>query len=320
MNPPFTRATGRGERFGEARGLFGFIVDESIRKQFLEAYERVREDVRGSLRAIAQSASSMLPEPLRQIVQGLMPETKQYLSIGQAGEGLLFLYLAYRYVKNGVVVESTLYHYETNNVDEAYYLVAILNSSVLDELIKPMQSKGEFGERDIHKKPLEFPIPRYDPNNDVHRCLSELGRKASEIAVSYMNPDYTPKSLKELEANEFKDLPAKPGVYIVFWFRGGRPAPIPRILGVDERGILYIGSAGKSKTKGRAKSVSRVKGLRDRIRELWISIKMAYGLKERKRYPHTFGPSLVYTGLCKVINAEDLWIYYKVFDECEAEY
>jgi hypothetical protein len=35
-----------------------------------------------------------------------------------------------------------------------------------------------------------------------------------------MNPDYTPKSLKELEANEFKDLPAKPGVYIVFWFRG----------------------------------------------------------------------------------------------------
>jgi hypothetical protein len=135
-----------------------------------------------------------------------------------------------------------------------------------------------------------------------------------------MNPDYTPKSLKELEANEFKDLPAKPGVYIVFWFRGGRPAPIPRILGVDERGTLYIGSAGKSKTKGRAKSVSRVKGLRDRIRELWISIKMAYGLKERKRYPHTFGPSLVYTGLCKVINAEDLWIYYKVFDECEAEY
>jgi hypothetical protein len=149
MNPPFTRATGRGERFGEARGLFGFIVDESIRKQFLEAYERVREDVRRSLRTIAQSASNMLPEPLRQIVQGLMPETKQYLSIGQAGEGLLFLYLAYRYVKNGVVVESTLYHYETNNVDEAYYLVAILNSSVLDELIKPMQSKGEFGERDI---------------------------------------------------------------------------------------------------------------------------------------------------------------------------
>jgi hypothetical protein len=83
---------------------------------------------------------------------------------------------------NGVIIESTLYHYDTDNDEEAYYLAAILNSSVLDELIKPMQSKGEFGERDIHKKPLEFPIPRYDPSNEVRRRLAELGRKASEIA------------------------------------------------------------------------------------------------------------------------------------------
>jgi Mg2+ and Co2+ transporter CorA len=45
-----------------------------------------------------------------------------------------------------------------------------------------MQSKGEFGERDIRKKPLEFPIPRYNPSNEVHRRLAELGKKASEIA------------------------------------------------------------------------------------------------------------------------------------------
>jgi len=83
---------------------------------------------------------------------------------------------------NGVVIESTLYRYDTDNAEEAYYIAAILNSSVLDELIKPMQSKGEFGERDIHKKPLEFPIPRYDPSNEVHRRLAELGKKASEIA------------------------------------------------------------------------------------------------------------------------------------------
>jgi hypothetical protein len=30
MNPPFTRATGRGGR--EGGGLFGFILDESVRK------------------------------------------------------------------------------------------------------------------------------------------------------------------------------------------------------------------------------------------------------------------------------------------------
>jgi hypothetical protein len=93
---------------------------------------------------------------------------------------------------NGVIVESTLYHYETNDINEAFYLVAILNSSILDELIKPMQSKGEFGERDIHKKPLEFPIPKYNPNNPIHIKLSEFGRKGSEIANQIL-----PQILKE---------------------------------------------------------------------------------------------------------------------------
>jgi hypothetical protein len=88
---------------------------------------------------------------------------------------------------NGVVIESTLYHYDTDNDEEAYYLAAILNSSVLNELIKPMQSKGERGERDIHKKLLEFPIPKYNPSNEVHRKLAELGKKACEIA-QYMLP------------------------------------------------------------------------------------------------------------------------------------
>jgi hypothetical protein len=83
---------------------------------------------------------------------------------------------------NGIIVESTLYHYGTDDANEAFYLVSVLNSSVLDELIKPMQSKGGFGERHIHKKPLEYPIPKYRPRDPIRRRLSELGRKASEIA------------------------------------------------------------------------------------------------------------------------------------------
>jgi len=78
---------------------------------------------------------------------------------------------------NGIIVESTLYHYETISADEAFYLASLLNSSILDELIKPMQSKGEFGERDIHKKPLEYPIPRYRPEDPVHKnCPSWAGK------------------------------------------------------------------------------------------------------------------------------------------------
>lgn len=79
-----------------------------------------------------------------------------------------------------IIVGHTLYTFHTDSEEEAYYLVAVLNSTTLDELIKPMQAKGEFGERHIVKKPLEFPIPKYNPSSPLHRRLSELGRAASE--------------------------------------------------------------------------------------------------------------------------------------------
>jgi PAS domain-containing protein len=108
MNPPFTRATGRGERFGEGRGLFGFMIEENIRQKFLEAYESVREEIKEDLRRIASSSAQYLPDVFRRIIDGTLSEARQYLSIGQAGEGLLFLYLAYRYIKNNGVIAFVL--------------------------------------------------------------------------------------------------------------------------------------------------------------------------------------------------------------------
>jgi len=87
---------------------------------------------------------------------------------------------------NGVIIGHTLYFYDTDNENEAYYLSAVLNSSIIDEFIKPMQTKGEYGERDIGKRPLEFPIPRYDPSDEVHKRLAELSKKASEIAQNIL--------------------------------------------------------------------------------------------------------------------------------------
>jgi len=94
---------------------------------------------------------------------------------------------------NGIVVGHTLYLFQTNNVDEAHYLTAILNSNILNDLIKPMQARGSFGERHIVKKPLEFPIPRYDSTNPVHRRLSELGKEAREAVCRELD-----RVLKEL--------------------------------------------------------------------------------------------------------------------------
>ena len=116
------------------------------------------------------------------------------------------------------------------------------------------------------------------------------------------------KPLTVLALNRFRDVPAEPGVYVVFWIRDGKAVSIRRILGVDEKGILYIGAT------------RRKKGLKGRIEELWVSIQMAYGHRRRKDYRHTFGPSLLYTGLNRVIRDEELWIYFKEFSIDEAKY
>jgi hypothetical protein len=93
MNPPFTRATGRGGR--SEGGLFGFIPDAVVRSKVLAVFEDVRESIRRELSAMATNVGfnrsvSIVAE------RGLGP----FGNIGQAGEGLLFLFLAYKYIKS----------------------------------------------------------------------------------------------------------------------------------------------------------------------------------------------------------------------------
>jgi len=122
-----------------------------------------------------------------------------------------------------------------------------------------------------------------------------------------MKTSNIPKPLVELVANDFKNVPKRPGVYIIFWIRDRKPRPIHRILGTDKKGILYIG-ATRSK-----------KGLRGRLRDLRVSVQMVRGQRKRKRYPHTFGPSLAYTGLSNIIKDNELGVYFKEFSKEDAE-
>lgn len=87
---------------------------------------------------------------------------------------------------NGFIVDHKTYRYESSNKHEAYYLGAVLNAPVIDELIKPMQSRGLFGPRDIHKKVLELPIPRFDSTNSIHIQLAELGNKCEKKVENWL--------------------------------------------------------------------------------------------------------------------------------------
>ncbi len=80
---------------------------------------------------------------------------------------------------NGFAVDHKTYYYELNNEKEAFFLSSVLNAPIIDELVKPMQSRGDFGPRDIHKKVLEFPIPKFDEKNKAHQRLAEIGEQCA---------------------------------------------------------------------------------------------------------------------------------------------
>ncbi len=77
--------------------------------------------------------------------------------------------------KEKIIICSENYYFSTNNKEEAYYLTSILNAPILSENIKIVKSS-----RHIHKRPFDFPIPKFDSNNSNHQKLSKIGMKAEK--------------------------------------------------------------------------------------------------------------------------------------------
>ena len=94
MNPPFSRTTGRGGRAGG--GLFGFMSDSKVRKEVLEDYTSLRNEIQSELEGIAHTLLR------RSKLEPLLTDDdlQSYRSIWQAGEGLVFLYLADKKLDN----------------------------------------------------------------------------------------------------------------------------------------------------------------------------------------------------------------------------
>ena len=83
---------------------------------------------------------------------------------------------------NKAILENALYQVTCRSLGEAYYLLAIINSSEMFEAVEPLMPKGQFGARDLHKHLWKLPIPEYDPNEQSHADLSGLGRRAAAEA------------------------------------------------------------------------------------------------------------------------------------------
>jgi hypothetical protein len=81
------------------------------------------------------------------------------------------------------IIDHTLYWAAVSTVDEASYLVAILNSDVLTESVAPLQARGEHNPRHFDKYIFRIPIPLYDATLSEHRELVELSREAEQTAA-----------------------------------------------------------------------------------------------------------------------------------------
>jgi len=77
----------------------------------------------------------------------------------------------------GFVAETMTMFYETDDELEAHYLCAVLNSEKINEAIKPLQTRGLFGERHIMRRPFMLPISQFNKRNPIHAKLAQLSKQ-----------------------------------------------------------------------------------------------------------------------------------------------
>lgn len=92
--------------------------------------------------------------------------------------------------------------------------------------------------------------------------------------------------LAGLAVENFNDLPSNPGIYFVRWSKNSEPVSIPRLADIDNKGILYIGSASN---------------LRRRVRQLWKGI-------NGKVEDHTIGKTIIFCKISEIIDLSEFEI------------
>ncbi len=106
------------------------------------------------------------------------------------------------------IVDHVTYVFTTKRLNEAYYLTAILNSSIPNALMKDFQARGSFGARHVHKKILDVYFPRFEESDETHlniSHLSEVAHKKANLFLETNRPsaDLTPGRLGRLR-NQLK--------------------------------------------------------------------------------------------------------------------
>ena len=111
-------------------------------------------------------------EYLRHAITGSDTEGVVYSSAGEATAAIIR--------DNHAIADYKTFQTICHSKDEAYYVLAIINSNTFAKAAEPFMSRGLYGARDLQKHGWKLPIPRYDTSHPLHVQLSELGKLAEE--------------------------------------------------------------------------------------------------------------------------------------------
>ena len=84
---------------------------------------------------------------------------------------------------DAALLDHKLFWITCRDIQEAIFLLAIINSDALYEAVSPLMPKGQFGARDLQKHLWKLPIPEYDPANPQHAAISAAGERAAQGAA-----------------------------------------------------------------------------------------------------------------------------------------
>ena len=88
------------------------------------------------------------------------------------------------------IVDHKLFWAPCKDLQEAHYVIAIINSRILYETAKPLMAKGQFGARDLHKHLWKLSIPEYDATNRLHQEIAMAGQAAASRAAQQLQNLY----------------------------------------------------------------------------------------------------------------------------------
>ena len=88
---------------------------------------------------------------------------------------------------DGLLVDYTLFWIACKDINEANYLLAVINNVTLYESVQSFMPKGQFGARHLQKHLWKLPIPEFDPARELHASIAEVGAAAAAGAKAKLD-------------------------------------------------------------------------------------------------------------------------------------